>query len=136
MERRYRTSCPAADIEYRPNHKVASIDPSSRQVTFDNGGQEQFDLLVAVPPHTSPQTIKDSGLGNEAGWIPVDSHTLKTSAENVYAIGDVTAITLPTGMPLPKTGVFAHGEAEVVAENIASEIQGRGERRAFDGHGA
>lgn len=124
------------DIEYRPNHKVASIDPSSRQATFDNGGQEQFDLLVAVPPHTSPQAIKDSGLGNEAGWIPVDSHTLKTSTENVYAVGDVTSITLPTGMPLPKAGVFAHGEAEVVAENIASEIQGRGGKRAFDGHGA
>jgi sulfide:quinone oxidoreductase len=39
------------------------------------------------------------------------------------------------GKPLPKAGVFAHAEAEVVAANIASAWTGRGTRRAFDGEG-
>lgn len=44
--------------------------------------------------------------------------------------------TLVTGKPLPKAGVFAHGEAEVVANNIVHAITGEGVRRLFQGHGA
>ena len=47
-----------------------------------------------------------------------------------YAIG----VTRPE--PLPKAGVFAHGEAEVVAKNIASLILGRDASERFEGHGA
>lgn len=32
-------------------------------------------------------------------------------------------------------GVFAHGEAEVVAQNIARSITGKAEPARFDGHG-
>jgi hypothetical protein len=39
------------------------------------------------------------------------------------------------GKPLPKAGVFAHGEAEVVAKNIAHAITGKGKPARFDGHG-
>ena len=54
-----------------------------------------------------------------------------------YAIGDVAAVETPHGhMPfLPKAGVFARGQAEVVANNIAVAITGKGERRAWDGIG-
>ena len=47
-----------------------------------------------------------------------------------YAIG----VTRPE--PLPKAGVFAHGEAEVVAKNIASLILSRDASERFHGHGA
>jgi len=53
----------------------------------------------------------------------------------VYAIGDVAGIPLVIGKPLPKAGVFAHGEAEVVARNIAAAIAGRPADARFDGHG-
>jgi sulfide:quinone oxidoreductase len=39
-------------------------------------------------------------------------------------------------MNLPKAGVFAHGEAEVVARNIAAEINGSDPIWAFGGQGA
>jgi NADH dehydrogenase FAD-containing subunit len=48
----------------------------------------------------------------------------------VYAIGDVVAIPLTLDKPLPKAGVFAHGEAEIVAKNIAHGITGRGDGAA------
>jgi sulfide:quinone oxidoreductase len=54
----------------------------------------------------------------------------------VYAIGDVTGIPLANGKPLPKAGVFAHGEAEVVARNIAAEINDGETRWAFGGEGS
>jgi sulfide:quinone oxidoreductase len=56
-----------------------------------------------------------------SGWIPVDCGTLETRFPRVYAIGDVTGILLASiGRPLPKAGVFAHKQAEVVAHNIAA----------------
>ena len=36
---------------------------------------------------------------------------------------------------LPKAGVFAHKQAEVVAHNLVVEITGKGKPRAFDGFG-
>ena len=39
------------------------------------------------------------------------------------------------GKPLPKAGVFAHGEAEVVANNLVCAITGNGKPARFDGHG-
>jgi len=64
----------------------------------------------------------------------VDKGTLKTKYDDIFAIGDVTKIMLAMGKPLPKAGVFAHGQGEVVAHNIVSDIQGGGERE-FNGWG-
>lgn len=65
----------------------------------------------------------------------MDRGTLETRFERVYAIGDVNSIPLKLGKPLPKAGVFAHGEAEVVARNVARAITGKGEPATFDGWG-
>jgi len=51
-------------------------------------------------------------------------------------VGDVTMVPLLMGKPLPRAGVFAHGQAEVVARNIAARIAGKEPRRRFDGRGA
>jgi sulfide:quinone oxidoreductase len=61
--------------------------------------------------------------------------TLRARPGNVYAIGDITAVPLENGMLLPKAGVFAHGEAEVVAESIARRIRSDLREEAFDGRG-
>ena len=66
----------------------------------------------------------------------MDRTTLATNFPGVYAVGDITGIPLAIGKPLPKAGVLAHGQAEVVARNIAAEIQGERARAAFTGHGA
>ena len=102
---------------------------------FKNGRQEQFDFLAATPPHRPPPVIKESSLANEGGWDTVDNHTLQTRFEIVYAIGDVTAITLSNGLALPKAGTFAHAEAEALADRIAAEIKGNSPQAEFDGVG-
>jgi sulfide:quinone oxidoreductase len=122
-------------IKYHPEHQVVSVDPSARRITFANGATADFDLLVYVPPHRAPAVVRSAGLGNEIGWIPVDRGTFETKFPAVFAIGDVTTVPLTMGKPLPKAGVFAHAQAEVVAANIAHTWSGRGSRRVFDGHG-
>jgi sulfide:quinone oxidoreductase len=122
----------AQGIGYRPEHQVKSVDPQARRLEFANGAQAQFDLLLYVPPHRAPEAC---GLTNESGWVPVDRYTLETKHPGVYAIGDINVIPLKMGRPLPKAGVFAHGQAEAVAHNIAREWTGRGKPKRFDGHG-
>jgi sulfide:quinone oxidoreductase len=62
-------------------------------------------------------------------------HTLETGASRAYAIGDVVSIPLALEKPLPKAGVFAHREAEVVAENFAQAIAGQVGTARLDGQG-
>jgi sulfide:quinone oxidoreductase len=125
----------ARGIAYHPEHQVKSVDVKERRLEFGDGASAHFDLLLYVPPHRAPQAVKAAGLTNESGWIPVDRHTLQTKYPGVYAIGDITVIPLRMGRPLPKAGVFAHGQAETVAHNLAREWTGRGEPRRFDGKG-
>ena len=100
-----------------------------------NGAHAAFDLLAYVPRHRAPRVVREAGLLGEAGWVPVDRHTLETRFEGVYAIGDITGIPLKLGKPLPMAGTFAHRQAGVVASNIARTIEGRGKAARFDGHG-
>jgi sulfide:quinone oxidoreductase len=123
-------------IAYSSNRQVVSIDPVSRMIAFGDGTSAAYDLLAYVPPHHPPNVVAGSGLGGETGWIPVNRSTLETSFEGVYAIGDIVTIPLSMGKPLPKAGVFAHGEAEIVARNIADSWSLRSATAAFDGHGA
>ena len=125
----------AKGIPYHPEHQVTAVDARTRRLTFANGAVAEFDLLAYVPPHRPPQVVRDSGLVAESGWVSVDRHTLETRFPCVYAIGDVVAIPLSLGKPLPKAGVFAHGEAEVVAKNITHAIAGKGTLQRFNGHG-
>ncbi|MEX2177221.1 MAG: FAD/NAD(P)-binding oxidoreductase [Gemmatimonadaceae bacterium] len=121
-------------VNYHPGHQVVSVDPEKRRLAFANGVAADFDLLIYVPPHRAPALVR-ADLGNETGWIPVNRTTFETSFPGVFAIGDVTTVPLSVGKPLPKAGVFAHAQAEVVSANIANAWTGRGTRRGFDGHG-
>ena len=123
-------------IIYHPEHQVTEVDTSAKTVAFANGATDSFDLLAFVPPHRAPQVIRDAGMVDDSGWVPVDRHTLNTRFPAVYAIGDVTGIPLKMGKPLPKAGVFAERQAKIVAHNIVHTITGTGELVSFDGHGA
>ncbi|MFQ6080279.1 MAG: NAD(P)/FAD-dependent oxidoreductase [Candidatus Bathyarchaeia archaeon] len=123
------------DISFHPSFLLSSVDSKKGEITSEKGEKMKFDLLFAIPPHQTPKVVREAGLTDETGWIPVDKKTLKTEYDDVYALGDVTKIMLAMGKPLPKAGVFAHYQAEVVAQNIAVEIQGTGEEREFKGDG-
>jgi sulfide:quinone oxidoreductase len=126
----------AKGIKYHPDHQVKEVDAEARVLKFANGAEAGFDLLAYVPPHRAPRVVREAGLVGESGWIAVDRQTMETKHERVHALGDVVSVPLKLGKPLPKAGVFAHAEAEVVAKNIARAITGKGRPASFDGKGA
>ncbi len=122
------------NIKYYPQQKVQRIERD--KIVFE-GDEAPFDLLVGIPPHIAPKVVREAGLTDETGWIPVEIDTLETNHSGVYAIGDVTSIKQPnpTGLSLPKAGVFADEHSRVVAANIAAEIRGEESSKRFDGKG-
>ncbi|MDQ1698544.1 MAG: sulfide:quinone oxidoreductase [Frankiaceae bacterium] len=115
-------------IRWRPGRLVASLDPSRRVAILDDGDEMPYDLFLGVPVHRAPEVVIESGLAVE-GWIPVDPHTLETRFSDVYAVGDVASVGTP------KAGVFAEGQAVVVADRIAARLRGDDSTSAYDGRG-
>jgi sulfide:quinone oxidoreductase len=123
----------ARDITYWVGAKVETVDAG--RLNFANGSEQRFDLLIAVPPHRVPDVVSDSGLAASHGWIAVDPGTLATSHARVYAVGDVTLITLASGLPLPKAGVMAEAQGLRVAHAIAAQLAGDEQPPPYDGRG-
>lgn len=123
-------------IDYFPGHKPIAVEPQSRTIRFETGDVARYDLLAYVPPHAAPAFVVEAGLAPAGGWVKVDLKTLATPFERVWAVGDVTGIPLPNGKSLPKAGVFAVGQAEVVARNIAAVVRGATPAAEFGGEGA
>lgn len=106
-------------IKYKTFFNPVEVNPEKKVIVTLEGEEENYDLLIAIPPHKGSQVIIDSGLGDKDGWVPTDRYTLQAEGlENVYVVGDAT------NLPVSKAGSVAHFEAEVVAENIAAEIKG------------
>ncbi len=128
-------------ISFHPSHELTAVKPDARELLFEGQPPVAYDLLVAIPPHRSPTVVREAGLSNEGGWIPVDRQTLSTQHAHVFAIGDVTTVGIPgrwkpdVPLMLPKAGVFAHAQALVVAHRIAAEIAGATPKEWFCGDG-
>ena len=121
------------EIELLAGRSVAGVDAGGGVVHFEDGSQAPYDVLLGVPACSPPAAVRESALPGPSGWIEPDRHTLRTSFEGVYAVGDCTLVPTAKGQ-LPKAGVFAAGEGEVAAANIAADLTG-GPGASFDGHG-
>jgi sulfide:quinone oxidoreductase len=116
-------------IQYIADRLVRELDPQRRVVILDNGDELPYDLFLGVPKHCAPDVVSASGMTVD-GWIPVDTRTLKTTYENVYAIGDVTSVGTP------KSGVFSEGAARTVAAEIIADFKGGDRPADYRGIGA
>jgi sulfide:quinone oxidoreductase len=115
-------------IHWRPERLVTGLDPQRKVALLNNGDEMPFDLFLGVPVHKVPAVVENSGLADN-GWIPVDPLTLQTAFSDVYAVGDVTSVGTP------KAGVFAEGQASVVADQIIHRVRTDSEPNTYDGHG-
>lgn len=115
-------------ISWHPGQLVRALD-ADRKVALLSGGEEMpYDLFLGVPVHRAPAVVAESGMTVE-GWIPVDPQTLQTRYQGVYAAGDVTSVGTP------KAGVFAEGQAAVIAAQIGSQIRRTATAAAYGGRG-
>ncbi len=130
-------------IRYYPSHKAAAVAEGA--VRFEDGSEVAYDLLLAIPPHRPAELIAKAGLAEPGGWVPVDPATLEAKkpgvASQLYAIGDLASVPLPgrydpsAPLVLPKAGVFAAAQGEVVAARIAAQVRGEAPGATFDGKG-
>jgi sulfide:quinone oxidoreductase len=123
-------------IGFHPEQTVERIDPGARELVLASGERVRYELLLGVPPHRAPALLRESPLGGPTGFVPVDPVTLATQVDGVYAIGDAASIPIAGGKFLPKAGVFASKQADVVAALIAAELRGATRSGGFDGSGA
>lgn len=120
-------------IKYFPEHQFSNITENT--LKFTNEVNTDFDFLAFVPKHECPKVIKETDLVGDSGWVKVNRATMETAYQNVFAIGDITGVPLAVGKPLPKAGVFAHYQAEIVSNNIAVFINNKGKTKTFNGNG-
>jgi sulfide:quinone oxidoreductase len=115
-------------IEWHPERLVRALDPDRKVAMLGDGSEMPYDLFLGVPVHRAPSVVEDAGMTVD-GWIPVNPLTLETEFPGVYAVGDVTSVGTP------KAGVFAEGQAAVVADRIGALIRGATETAQYGGHG-
>jgi sulfide:quinone oxidoreductase len=95
-------------IEWHGERLVRELDPARKVAVLADGGEMPYDLFLGVPVHRAPAVVEESGITVD-GWVPVNPLTLETAFPGVYAVGDVASVGTP------KAGVFAEGQAAVVA---------------------
>jgi sulfide:quinone oxidoreductase len=115
-------------IAWHPGRTVRALDPARKVAMLSDDTELPYDLLLGVPVHRAPAVVVAAGLTVD-GWVPVDSLTLQTRFPGVYAVGDVTSVGTP------KAGVFAEGQAVVVAAQISAVVRGSTTTRTYDGRG-
>lgn len=127
------------DIEFVPERRVTALRsgvpdledaPTSGAAVLDDGSELPYDIFFGVPRHRAPDVVRASGMAAEDGYIPVDSATLRTRFERVYAVGDVATVGVP------KAGVFAEGAARTAASALIAEIRGEAPPAPYDGLGS
>jgi sulfide:quinone oxidoreductase len=115
-------------IDWHPGQSVRSLDPVRKVAVLRDGDELPYDLFLGVPLHRAPTVVVESGMSVD-GWIPVNRLTLETQFPDVYAVGDVTSVGTP------KAGVFAEGQATVVAKQIIERARGSNASSTYDGRG-
>ncbi len=115
-------------ISFVAKRTVSGLDTAAGFAEFAEGGGVPYDLFIGIPVHRAPAVVAASGLAPD-GWIAVDKINLATRFPGVYAIGDVAAAYTA------KAGVFAERAAQVVADDIAAQLQGTPPPAPYDGAG-
>lgn len=118
-------------IDFLPSHKVLAVEPGA--VVTDQG-RLPCDLAFGVPPCVAVDVVRHGPLAAADGWIHAERDTLETDFPNVYAIGDCTKISMGQNGQLPKAGLFAEKQGEVVARRIAARLAGEEPTARLDGH--
>ncbi|MEZ4489744.1 MAG: FAD/NAD(P)-binding oxidoreductase [Cyanobacteriota/Melainabacteria group bacterium] len=121
-------------IEALFQHNLVEIIADKKEAVFqrlDNGEEVrmQYDMLHVTPPMGPPDFIRESSLGDQAGWVDVDNHTLQhTKYKNIFSLGD------SAGLPTSKTAAAIRKQAPVAVANILAFMGGEEPQASYDGY--
>ncbi len=114
------------------NTRIAEVKED--EVLLNNGSRIGFDFMIfAGGVKASPLAATLGCPLNEKGQVVVDQSLQVTCHTNVYAIGDVAALTDPGGKVIPATANAAEQSAGVVVKNIKAQLKGERPQHAFIG---
>jgi len=117
------------NIHVEPDFMIESVDQERKVIVSYDEREVAYDLLVTVPLNMGADFVARSGLGDELNYVPVDKHTMRSTAyDTIFALGD--AGNLPTS----KAGSVAHFSVEVFVENFLQLAAGKPMTHSFDGH--
>lgn len=85
-------------------------------VAFEDGTQMPSDLTIVIPPYTAPKFLLDSDLGDEVGFIPTDTTMRHLDYPNIFAAGDITALSQP------KLGHIAIIQGGIAAASLLKDL--------------
>lgn len=90
------------------DHVAVFENQDTKQIT-----SEPFDLLHLVPPQKPPSFIKDSGLGDAAGYVNVHPNTLQhVQHKNIWSLGDSSSL------PTSKTAAAIMAQTPILVKNL------------------
>ncbi len=111
-------------IEWVPasgDGRIERVDPANKLFISEFGEEHRVDVGNVIPPQYAASIVRDTGLANESGWVPVDPHSFAAAAaRDIHVIGDATIAP-----PMPKSGYVANSTAKTAVAAALAEVTGR-----------
>ncbi|WP_338603834.1 FAD-dependent oxidoreductase [Sulfolobus tengchongensis] len=103
-------------IELIDNFRIKEI--RENEIIDETGKTIKADMTILIPPYTGNPALKNStpDLIDDSGFVPTDLNMVSIKYENVYAVGDANAITVP------KLGYLAVKTGNVAAQHLATRL--------------
>lgn len=118
-------------IETHFGQKITRFEQDG--VVFEDGSRLESDLTMFISAGSGHYALKDSDLPlSPAGFLEIDDFCQVKGSDNVYAIGDVTALSGPDWKA--KQGHVAEVMARNTAHNIATREAGRQDFLGYEEH--
>ncbi|MDW8359701.1 MAG: FAD/NAD(P)-binding oxidoreductase [Candidatus Caldarchaeum sp.] len=102
-------------VDYRPNFKIAEVNPETKEVIAVGGEKVKFDVLSLLPSNVAPSFVREAGLG--ARYMDVDVTNFRSRRyDDIYGIGDAVA------SPYTKSMYVAQRSGRRLAEMMADRL--------------
>ncbi len=110
-------------IEWIPSNqdgRIVRVDPANKIFVSEFGEEHKVDVGNVIPPQFAAAIVRDAGLANETGWVPVNSSTFEAeAASDIHVIGDANIAS-----PLPKSGYVANSTSKTAVAAAIAALRG------------
>ena len=107
-------------IEFRPNHKVVSVDAKTNSLKFDVQESIRADVLNVLPAMRAGAIAMQTGLATVNNrWCGINYQTFESlAAKDIHVLGDAT-LAAPA---MPKSGHMANSHGKVAAAAVVAQL--------------
>ncbi len=110
-------------IEWIPGNqdgKIVRVDVENKLFISEFGEEHRVDVGNVIAPQYAAAIVRDTGLADESGWVPVNSRTFEANAAaDIHVIGDANIAS-----PLPKSGYIANSTSKTAVAAALAEMTG------------